>query len=249
MPTALVLVPHPDDEAYAFGGLLRLLADAGWRLRIHCASSGEGGERHDGGQPGPAYLGPARELELSESCRLLGAHPPVPWRLPDGGLARLTGGGPGRVAAALSDTNPDLLLTLGPDGAYGHPDHLALYSWVVEAWSQLPLDGRPPLLFAAFPRGLFLPQYEKCIDMMGNPPDPPPEAIGRDDFDLDLDISTVSDVKLAAIAAHRSQLPSGDPGALFPPGIIQALLHRERYTAADSASRSRAHALLAELRT
>jgi LmbE family N-acetylglucosaminyl deacetylase len=92
--------------------------------------------------------------------------------------------------------------------------------------------GRPPaLLWSVFPPGLFLPQYEKCIGMMGDPPDPPAEAIGTDAWDYEIDIHAVRETKLAAIAAHRSQLPGGDPEAIFPPGIVAALLDAERFSA------------------
>jgi LmbE family N-acetylglucosaminyl deacetylase len=121
------------------------------------------------------------------------------------------------------------VLSLGPDGAYGHPDHLAVNHWVAAAWHSL--DGlRPALLLAAFPRGLFLPQYEKCRAMMGDPPSPPPEAIGGN-WDIEVDISAVRDVKLGAVACHRSQLPSPDPHSLFPPGILEGTLRHERFAA------------------
>ena len=49
-------------------------------------------------------------------------------------------------------------------------------------------------------------------------------------FDHELDIRPVRDTKLAAIAAHRTQLPGADPHAIFPPGIVDALLDVERYS-------------------
>ena len=222
----LALVPHPDDESYSFAGSIALAAREGARVRVVCASSGEAGERHDGGAPGREALRAAREAELAESCRLLGAEPPHFWRLPDGGL-RGVEGGEERAADAIASFEPDIILTLGPDGAYGHPDHLAVFRWVTAAWEAA---GRGPRLYeAVFPRGLFLPQYEKCLGMMGDPPNPPAEAIGGGSWDEERDITAVAGLKLAAIAAHRTQLPGGDPHALFPPGIVAALLSRERF--------------------
>lgn len=247
MPTALAIVPHPDDESYAFGGLIALLSDREWRCAVHCASSGEGGKRHDGGPAGPEALGPAREAELAASCEILGAAPPVSWRLPDGGLRDHGTEGQQRVREAIERERPDLLLTLGPDGAYGHPDHLAVHAWVREGWSAMPPGERPALLFAAFPAGLFLPQYEKCIDMMGDPPNPPPGAIGTSIVDFEIDTASVAVRKLRAIGAHRTQLPGGDPHAIFPAGIVGAVLERERYVAADDASRTAAREFLAGL--
>lgn len=230
MPRLLAFIPHPDDESYSFGGTIALGARAGWECFVECASFGERGKRHDGGDTTPNGVAEAREVELEASCRALGARPPRFWGLPDGEL-RLHRGEQRRISAAITRLQPDLVLTLGPDGAYGHPDHVALFRWVTEAWTSLP-DPKPPLLYAAFPPGLFLPQYEKCVGMMGDPPDPPAEAIGTDDWHYAVDIRSVREAKFASIAAHRSQLPGGDPEALFPPGIIAAVLDEEWFSGA-----------------
>lgn len=245
MPRLLALIPHPDDESYSFGGTIALAARAGWACSVECASFGERGKRHDGGDTTPNGVAEAREAELAASCRLLGADLPRFWGLPDGEL-RLHRGEQRRVSAAITRLQPDLVLTLGPDGAYGHPDHIALHRWVSEAWSALPA-GRPPLLYAAFPPGLFLPQYEKCIGMMGDPPTPPPTAIGTAPTHYQVSIAAVRETKLASIRAHRSQLPGGDPEALFPPGIVAALLEEEWFTDASGRADPGVAALLASL--
>jgi LmbE family N-acetylglucosaminyl deacetylase len=228
MPVLLVVVPHPDDEAYAFGGAIALATRAGWSSVVHCVSAGEKGKRHDGGPDDTASIGRAREAELRVSCRALGADS-FCWGLPDGGLmayrdqyARM---------ASLIRAGADAILTLGPDGAYGHPDHLAVHRWVVAAWQSTP-GTRPPLLFSSFPKGFFLPQYEKCRGMLGEPPNPPPESIGTDRWDIEVPIADVADLKLRAIAAHRTQLPGGDPHALFPHAIVAGCLRVERYVIA-----------------
>lgn len=245
MPRLLAFIPHPDDESYSFGGTIALAARAGWDCYVECASSGERGKRHDGGDLAPNGVAEAREAELEASCRLLGADRPRFWGLPDGELRSHRGEQP-RILAAITRLQPDLLLALGPDGAYGHPDHIALHRWVNEAWAALPA-GRPPLLYAAFLPGLFLPQYEKCIGMMGDPPTPPPAAIGAAARHYAVDIRSVRETKLACIRAHLSQLPGGDPEALFPPGIVAALLEEEWFTDAAGQVTPSTAALLASL--
>ncbi len=231
MPTLLAVIPHPDDESYSFGGAIALAARAGWRCFVHSATSGERGKRHDSGPAGALHLGRAREAELRESCRLLGAQPPVFWGLPDGSL-RTAEASPPHLSVALRSLAPDVVLTLGPDGAYGHPDHLAVHRWVVDAW--VASGGLSTLLFAAFPPGLFLPQWEKCRHMLGEPPSPAEDAIGVLQADYSLDIAPVSALKRSAVAAHRSQLPGGVPEAIFPAGILAALLGEERFTLAGA---------------
>ncbi len=228
MADLLVLTPHPDDEAYAFGGLIAIASDAGWECVVECATAGEKGKRHDGGEPGPEAVGRDRLVELADSCAILGANPPRCWRLPDGGLGEVESQ-VRRIRELVREHAPALVLTLGADGAYGHPDHISLHRWVVEAWGGLG-DAAPPLLFAAFPKGLFVPQWEKCLGMMGEPPSPGPDGIGIERPEIAIRIEEVAGRKLAAIGAHRSQLPGGDPLAIFPPGIVAGTLREEWYT-------------------
>lgn len=244
VPELLVLIPHPDDEAYAFGGLVALASLRGWRVTVQAATSGEKGKRHDGGPPGPKHLGSAREDELRASCRLIGAEPPAFWRLPDGALRHRESELIEAIDAAVRAHKPSLVATLGRDGAYGHPDHIALHRAAEAVFGSAAED--TALLFPVFPRALFLPQYEKCIAMMGDPPDPPPGAIGGDRWDIELDVRSVRDQKLGAIAAHRTQLPGGDPRAIFPGGIVDELLLTERYAVAGVAD-GPVHALVAAL--
>ena len=233
MPRLLALIPHPDDESYSFGGMLAMAARARWDCRVECATAGAAGARFDGGPADREDLARARLRELDASCSLLGTAPPRCWGLPDGGLASEPSQA-SRIGRLVSELSPDVVVTLGLDGAYGHPDHLALTRWVVEAWELLGREA-PPLLFAAFPRGLFLPQYRACIGMMGEPPQPAAEALGAVPPDFWLPVGCVSRQKLAAISAHRSQLPRGDPERLFPPGIVRALLPREGFSLFDPA--------------
>jgi len=225
MPVALAVAPHPDDEAYPFGGLLALLAGAGWRCFVLAATLGEAGERHDGacGEP----LAMVRARELREACRLLGAEPPLLWRLPDGGLAGLPSRGE-ELARLVAELGAELLLSLGPDGAYGHPDHVAAHRWTREASER----SGTALLEAVFAPRLFLPQYERCrsAGVLGDPPLLAPDQLGSGSCDIVLQLTpTLRSRKRAAIAAHRSQLPGGEPEALFPRGIVEALLDRESY--------------------
>jgi mannose-6-phosphate isomerase-like protein (cupin superfamily) len=50
-----------------------------------------------------------------------------------------------------------------------------------------------------------------------------------------VDVAAARETKLAAIAAHRTQLPGGDPRALFPAGIVDRLLGAEQFEDASGA--------------
>ena len=227
MPSLLAIIPHPDDESYSFAATIAAAVHAGWHCSVVCCSDGERGKRHDGGAAGTEELRLARRAELSSSCALLGAAAPSFWGLSDGSLAA----GPdqtARVADLIVQAGPDMILTLGSDGAYGHPDHIAVHRWVAAAWASL---GSPPaLLFAAFPRGLFAPQWHRCRKMMGNPPQPPVDSLGTANPHYELRGHRLAERKRSALASHRSQLPGGNPEFLFPPGIVRGLVGVERFT-------------------
>jgi LmbE family N-acetylglucosaminyl deacetylase len=231
MPTLLAIIPHPDDETYSMAGTIALLCESGWDVSVHCASAGERGKRHDGGATDAASVAAAREAELRRSCDYLGAGRPFVWGLPDGQL-RDHPTQASRLQALFRGAVPDVVVTLGRDGAYGHPDHTAVHRWVAEGWQAMD-SRRPALLFAAFPHGLFLPQYYRCISMMGQPPEPSAAEIGAMRWHYEVDVTAVRGRKLAAVSSHRSQLPEGDPYSLFPPGVLAGCLDTERFALAE----------------
>ena len=129
---------------------------------------------------------------------------------------------------ASCKAKPDLVMTLGADGAYGHPDHIAVHRWVSAV-----LTERPDVagLYASFRPGAMLGQYELCVTsgVLGSPPILEPAELGEPLAQYEVGTGHVRETKLAAIAAHRSQLAGGDPRNLFPEGIVDGLLNVERF--------------------
>jgi LmbE family N-acetylglucosaminyl deacetylase len=168
--------------------------------------------------------------------------------MPDGGLKAVPADvGRASIAGLIDGIQPDLLLALGADGAYGHPDHLAVHAWVRACWVALGAT-RPALLYRVFPPGLFLPQYELCIGMMGDPPHPAAAEIGGEGAHYTVDTSSVGVARRASIAAHRTQLPGGQPDALFPADIVSRLLAGpERFDDATGVTRPEVERLLGAL--
>ncbi|MBX3268981.1 MAG: PIG-L family deacetylase [Sandaracinaceae bacterium] len=212
-PLAVAFAPHPDDESYAMAGTLAELARRGWRTRVACLTRGEAGASHLGPCT-PAELARRREAELAASCAALGAEPVV-LGLPDGGLAGVT-----------HDLSPHaegarLVLTLGDDGAYGHPDHLAT-TRMVRA-----MRGPWTLWLAVFPRGLFAPVHralsrhvrlEREVETLG---------VERSAASVVIDVRAHREAKLASIAAHRSQRRTDDVRSFLAPGFVDGLLDEE----------------------
>lgn len=231
----LGLFPHPDDEAYAAGGLLAHCAGGGAAVELVCATRGERGSDRSGATPPGPGLAALRTRELRASCRTLGIAPPVFLDLPDGGLSAADR----TVAAAmvsrhLRRVRPHVIVTLGCDGVYGNVDHLA---WTAIVGAGVQCLRRPPrLLHAAFPRGLFAPLW-RTLHRRGGPRlvaaiDPQTLGVDAGAADLRLDIRALRERKLAAIAAHRSQLAAGDPFTFLRPGLVEHLLDEEWYVVA-----------------
>jgi len=123
-----VVVAHPDDDTFACAASVARHADApGFRFVLLHATSGEAGRIADPSLATPATLGAVREEEDRRAWVALGREPDRhEWfRYPDGGVV----GVPfealvERIAAVLDEERPDVVLTFGPDGITGHPDHV-----------------------------------------------------------------------------------------------------------------------------
>jgi LmbE family N-acetylglucosaminyl deacetylase len=228
--TVLGIFPHPDDEAYAAAGTLALAARAGARVEILCATRGERGGRHRPALDAPA-LAELRSRELAESCRRIGARPPRFLDLPDGEVqAHVDDAARARTMEVLAELAPDTVVTLGHDGVYGHRDHIATTGLVEACVAMLPIERRPCVLLAEFPRNHFEPVYRSLRKRRGQRFVASLDhgtGIRRDQADVVVDIGAVAATKLAAMGAHASQLPGSEPRDLLAPGVMASLLAEE----------------------
>ncbi len=144
--TVLMLWAHPDDEAYLAGGLSATLADAGQRVLCVTATRGEAGESslpvtdRD-------HLAAIRTAELEKALAVLGVEEHHWLGYPDGGCAEVDENhAASRITRLVDEVGPDTVITFGPEGFTGHPDHRA-----VSRWTDLGLSRaarRPRLLHA-----------------------------------------------------------------------------------------------------
>jgi LmbE family N-acetylglucosaminyl deacetylase len=127
----LAVLAHPDDESLGLGGTLARYSAEGVETSLVTATRGEGG-KYRGVREGPEYpgregLGRIREGELRAAARTLGISDLTILGYPDGALAladpvELAC----RIAVHIRRLRPHVVLTFPPDGAYGHPDHIAI---------------------------------------------------------------------------------------------------------------------------
>jgi LmbE family N-acetylglucosaminyl deacetylase len=130
--TLVAILAHADDEIPA-GPILARYAREGARVFLIIAT--DGGQGTGGGGSGvrrdsvaPDELARTRAEEARCSAQALGAQPPILLGFPDGKLGEITDRTllirlTARLAEELERLRPEAVMTWGPDGGTGHPDH------------------------------------------------------------------------------------------------------------------------------
>ncbi len=196
-PLALLAVfAHPDDEAYRPGGTLALLARRGARVCLLTATRGQAGSRGEPPLCSPEELPAVRERELRCACQVLGIEPPRILDYEDGHLSQTN---PEEIIAhilkVVDEVRPQVMLSFGPDGLSGHPDHIAIGQCAAEAFRRA---GTIDALYTlAVPRSLAERLEMKRV-----------RAVPDETIALSVDVSAVWEIKLAAIRCHATQLSS-----------------------------------------
>lgn len=135
--TILAIFPHPDDENM-IGHVLAKYARLGHHVYIIIATDGKDGTRVTTIPAGDS-LGLIRQQESICACEKLKINPPIFLHI--NRLDTKFGVRPyldGRRKAMeelkqyISKIAPDLLLTFGPDGEYGHSEHIVTGAMVTE---------------------------------------------------------------------------------------------------------------------
>jgi N-acetylglucosamine malate deacetylase 2 len=142
MATILAVSAHPDDETLFAGATLAMWSDQGHDVYILETTRGEGGEAGDPPLAAPETLGVVRENEARAASAALGVKdifflPFVDPKMEIGGTARpidvsleTFSKAVGEYIASLA---PDLVLTHGTNGEYGHPQHVYTNRAVIHA--------------------------------------------------------------------------------------------------------------------
>jgi LmbE family N-acetylglucosaminyl deacetylase len=120
----LAVFAHPDDER-VIGPLLSKLAREGRETHLVIATDGSQGIRDFAHIPAGPELAAARSKEAACAASRLGVKQLHILGLPDGGLASFGVLGKLRsgVAAIIDSLKPAVVITFGPEGGTGHPDH------------------------------------------------------------------------------------------------------------------------------
>jgi LmbE family N-acetylglucosaminyl deacetylase len=132
--TLVAIFAHPDDEAFGTGGTLTKYAHEGVDVHLIMATRGEAGRFANPAVNNNHPMSTLRERELRCACEIYGLK----------GL-HLLGYLDGQTAVApLSDAvfkvvrllrhlKPQVVVSFGPEGVYGHFDHLVVHRWATAA--------------------------------------------------------------------------------------------------------------------
>ena len=133
MTSILAISAHPDDESLFAGGTLAGYAEKGADVYILETTRGEGGEVGEPPLTKKENLGEFREQEARKAARALGARdifflPYTDPHMEINGIARPIDIPLGAFAEAIAEIikriRPELIITHGSDGEYGHPQHI-----------------------------------------------------------------------------------------------------------------------------
>jgi LmbE family N-acetylglucosaminyl deacetylase len=186
------VLAHPDDESVGCAGALALAHDAGATARLLVVTRGEAGSADS--RPDPA-IGDQRESELICAARAIGLDEvSVLDGYPDGGIAdqpfeSLVD----EIAAWLAERRPAAVITFGPHGVTGHPDHIVVGSatrWAVERLADAGIA--PNAVYVVSP----------IFDPSANRYDLSPEEQAPTHR---IEITAVADRKVDALGCHASQ--------------------------------------------
>ena len=199
--TLLGVWAHPDDEAYSSAGLMAEFRRRGDRVVIVTATLGQHGTSDPDTWP-PARLAARRHAELRNSLATLDVDELHLLGYEDGDCERHDGSA--AIADVIATVAPDVVITFGPDGMTGHPDHRAVSRWTTAAWSATGSDAE---LWYATLTADFHRKWGAVNDRVGfwidrsNLPCTDPAGLARNTALPD----DLLDLKVAALEAHASQ--------------------------------------------
>ncbi len=123
----MCVLAHPDDETNGIGGTLAKYSAEGVETYVLTATRGEyGWYGPESDNPGPEALGKIREAELRQAVKVLGVREHHFLDYIDGHVDQADPKEAiGRIVGHLRRVKPQVVITWGPDGGYGHPDHIA----------------------------------------------------------------------------------------------------------------------------
>jgi len=207
---------HPDDDVMGAAGYIALNRDdPDLRFVLIHATDGGAGEIAPGIEATRQTLGAVRRREDESGWRSIGRMPDRhEWlNLPDGGLAELPAGQlESLIADVFEQERPDIVMTFGPDGITGHPDHVAVGAAASAAFLRFVGRSGPGfrrLFNGAYPQSALDRLNERRVREGRVPFDPTqvcqPRGVPDGDIACSVDLRSLVPVVTVAFREHRSQ--------------------------------------------
>jgi len=251
---------HPDDEGIVSGALLQY-STSGVETGLVCATRGEVGEIADPALATPENLGQVREGEMRAAAEVLGVH--NLWFLDyrDSGMAGTPENADARAFAQASaaevvgklvkiirEFRPQVIITFDESGAYGHPDHIAIYRYTTSAFHAAadavqypdlgPAHSVSKLYYSSFPRSALraIGEWMSTQNYEGSFSGLDPEKLGIPDEQISvwLNVEPWREQKDRSRSMHRTQLDPNNLMAKIPEEIQQNWRSHECYQLAAS---------------
>lgn len=250
----MVVVAHPGDEAFGFGGAIAAAAAEGAYVVVVCATRGWFDRRLYDKSPAPGgknrdvkhdaviwrNLDTVREDELRRSVAVLGVRVVRMLDYAEGELDRANFDQlVSRIVEPIRMHRPQVILSFGPDGVTGDLDHQVLSRAVGTAYERaaLPLADEAnldedqvawraaKLYHLVVPQAALAALGERAPAGYGSPAEP---TVG-------IELGELAQLKLAAIGRHVSQTGSAGPFHDWGAEARDAFLATEHYRLAASA--------------
>ncbi len=189
----LVVMPHPDDETVMASGLLSRAMELGWQVKVVVVTNGVMGQIHVHGRGRSVVQ--IRKEEMAKAMEILGVGDCEMWKFCDGRLKEDTNWH-SSVKDLIDRYAPGLVLSYGPSGASGHPDHLKLGEYVFE-------------LFKSSEFELWWPAFEGEVREFLEGKVKTAKRLEKADVEVELSENEAGK-KRQALLAHESQ-PLDDP--------------------------------------
>lgn len=177
----LIVLAHPDDEAFGSGGLIAKYVHEGVEVSYICATKGNRGTIE------PEYLEKygsieaVRDAELECAAKVLGfkhliklgygdsgmmgsadnEDPACLWQADENEVA-------GRIVEEIRRLKPQVILTHDPYGGYGHPDHIFVHRATLRAYLAAGDASQYPEAGAAYtPQKLYFTNLARALVRIG----------------------------------------------------------------------------------
>lgn len=217
----VVIIAHPDDEAYLAAGTAYLNAERGGKTAVICGTAGEKGKSHLKRKVSSAQLRRMRCQELEAACASANIQLVHQLYFPDGALTEHRVAFQKRSLALATSFKPDCILTFGPEGFTAHRDHIVC--WKVSQGIARSLKCRLFMFTVAVALAPDIPTWLHRRRVHGKyetikPYQPPTVRIGLP-----------PGLKKKVLKEHRSQLDAGDPYPTFPRWAAKRMMAAEYF--------------------